>query len=188
MSTNIKRSGEFPDKTKTKTTTITFRLPVNLINELRKDAELAKINLNTFATKIFMSHIQWERYERRMGFLPMTKPFLKEAINQMTSDQIINMAQRIEIENFKNIFTFTRQNHDIDSFIDLLRNWLTVSWMDHTIVNRNGSYYFNIEHDLGFKWSLYVKTLVSELYQDLLGKKVEIKISDNVISFVFSKV
>jgi hypothetical protein len=34
---------------------------------------------------------------------------------------------------------------------------------------------------------LYVKTLVSELYQDILGKRVAIDITEGLISFIFSK-
>ena len=80
-----------------------------------------------------------------------------------------------------------RESHDVSGFIEILRSWLTVSWMDHTIVIRNDQYYLNIQHDLGIKWSLYVKTLVSELYQDILGKRVAIDITDSLISFIFSK-
>jgi hypothetical protein len=40
---------------------------VQLINELRKDAELEKVNLNAFVTRIFANHVEWERYERKMG-------------------------------------------------------------------------------------------------------------------------
>lgn len=175
------------DNARAKTETITFRLPVRLINELRKDAELEKVNLNAFVTRIFANHIEWERYERKMGLLPMTKPFLKDVINRMNDDEIVHLAQKIEKDNLKNIFTFMRQSHDVSDFIEILRSWLTVSWMDHTIVNRNDSYYLNIQHDLGIKWSLYVKILVSELYQDILGKTVGIDITDNLISFIFSK-
>jgi hypothetical protein len=78
-----------------------------------------------------------------------------------------------------------RSNHDIDNFIEVLRTWLTVSWMQHNIENKNGSYLFNIHHDLGIKWSLYVKTLVSELSEDVLGKKAEVKITNDLISLVF---
>jgi negative regulator of genetic competence, sporulation and motility len=105
----------------------------------------------------------------------------------MNDDEIVHLAEKIEKENLKNIFTFMRQSHDVSDFIEILRSWLTVSWMDHTVVNRNDSYYLNIQHDLGIKWSLYVKILVSELYQDILGKRVGIDISDNLISFIFSK-
>jgi hypothetical protein len=39
----------------------------------------------------------------------MTKPFLKEVINQMTDEQVINLAQKIEKNTFKNISTFMRK-------------------------------------------------------------------------------
>jgi hypothetical protein len=169
------------------TETITFRLPTALIDELRKDAELEKINLNAFVSRIFSNHVQWERYERKMGLLPMTKPFLKEVINQLTNDQIINLAQKNEKENFKNILTFMNESHDLDDFVEILRTWLTVSWMQHNIVLRNGSYHFNIQHDLGYKWSLYVQTLVSELSNDILRQRAEIRITENVISIVFPR-
>ena len=171
--------------TKVHTETITFRIPSNLVKELRKEAKLEKISLNAFVYKIFLNHVQWEKYERKVGLLPMTKPFLKEVINQMTDEQIINLAQKIEKNTFKNILTFMRSNHDIDNFIEVLRTWLTVSWMQHNIENKNGSYLFNIHHDLGIKWSLYVKTLVSELSEDVLGKKAEVKITNDLISLVF---
>lgn len=174
------------DTVRVKTETITFRLPMPLLNELRKDAKLEKMNLNAFVTRIFSNHVDWERYERKMGLLPMTRPFLKAVINRMTDEEIVHLAEKIEKQNFKNIFTFMRESHDVSDFIEVLRSWLTVSWMDHTIVNRDGSYFLNIQHDLGIKWSLYVKTLVSELYQDILGKRVEIDITDNMISFIFS--
>lgn len=169
------------------TETITFRLPSALLEELRKDAELEKINLNAFVTRIFTNHVQWERYERKMGLLPMTKPFLKEVINQLTNDQIMNLAQKIEKENFKNILIFMNESHDVGDFVEILRTWLTVSWMQHNIVLRNGTYHFNIQHDLGYKWSLYVQTLVSELSTDILQRRAEIKITDNVISIVFPR-
>jgi hypothetical protein len=170
---------------KIKTETITFRLPSAFIEELRKEAELEKISLNAFVTKIFSNHIQWERYERKVGLLPMTKPFLKEVINHMTDEQIVNLATKIEKNTFKNILVFMKESHNLKDFVEILRTWLTVSWMQHNIVLRNSSYRFNIQHDLGAKWSLYVKTLVSELSQDILGKKTEIKISDNTISLIF---
>jgi hypothetical protein len=170
-----------------RTETITFRLPSFLIDELRKDAELEQVSLNSAVTRIFSNHIQWERYERKVGLLPMTKPFLKEALNQMTDEQIINLAHKIEKESFKNILRFMKENIELDDFLKFLRTWLTASWMQHNITIRNDSYRFNIQHDLGIKWSLYVKTLVSELCQDVLGgKAVDIKIDDNLISLVFT--
>ena len=143
--------------------------------------------MNALVTRIFSNHVEWERYERKVGLLPMTKPFLKEVLNQMTDGQVINLAYKIEKESFKGILRFMKENIELDDFLRFLRTWLTASWMQHNIVIKNDSYRFNIQHDLGIKWSLYVKTLVSELCQDVLGRAVDIKINDNLISLVFTE-
>jgi hypothetical protein len=170
---------------KVNTETITFRLPSNLIDGLRKEAESDRISLNSLVTKIFANHIQWEKYERKVGLLPMTRTFLKEVVNQLSEEQIASMAQRTEKETFKNILTFMRESHSIEDFIFILRTWLNVSWMQHNIEQKDGYYRFHIQHDLGIKWSIYVKIVVSELSEDILNRKVQVKISASTISLVF---
>ena len=116
----------------------------------------------------------------------MTKPFLKEVLNQMTEEQVIGLAHKIEKDSFKSILRFMNENIELEDFLRFLRTWLTASWMQHNIEIKNGSYYhFNIQHDLGIKWSLYVKTLVSELCHDVLKLPVDVMIDDNLISLMF---
>ena len=59
--------------------------------------------------------------------------------------------------------------------------------MQHSIEERDGYYRFHIQHDLGIKWSIYVKILVSELSEDIINKKVQVKISASTISLVFQQ-
>ena len=97
-----------------------------------------------------------------------------------------SLAHKIEKDSFKSILRFMNENIELEDFLRFLRTWLTASWMQHNIEIKNGSYYrFNIQHDLGIKWSLYVKTLVSELCHDVLNITVDVKIDDNLISLVF---
>jgi hypothetical protein len=172
---------------KTKTETVTFRFPSSLIDELRMDAELQGISLNNYAAKIFSNHIQWERYERKVGLLPMTEAFLREVLSQLTDEQIVNLAQRLEKQKFTNILAFMKNSHEVDDFVEVIRAWLTVSWMQQNIEVRDGKYYFKIQHSLGSKWSLYVKTLLSELSYDILGRKADISIVGDTLTFVFTK-
>jgi hypothetical protein len=83
------------DSSKKKTETVTFRLPSPVVEELRSDAELEGISLNNYVAKIFSNHLQWERYERKVGLLPMTESFLSEVLNQLTDQQIVNLAQKL---------------------------------------------------------------------------------------------
>ena len=181
------RGDDDSDSKKTKTETVTFRLLSSLIDELRMDAELEGISLNNYVAKIFSNHIQWERYERKVGLLPMTEAFLREVLSQLTDEQIVNLAQRLEKQKFRNILAFMKDSHDVEDFVEVMRAWLTVSWMQQNIEVRDEKYYFKIQHSLGTKWSLYVKTLISELSHDILGKKADISIVGDTILFVFAK-
>jgi hypothetical protein len=138
-------------------------------------------------TRIFSNHVQWERYERKVGLLPMTEAFLSEVLNQLSDQQIVNLAQKLEKQKFRNIIAFMKDSHGVSYFVEVMRAWLTVSWMQQNTEVRDGTYYFKIQHSLGPKWSLYVKTLISELSQDILGRKAEISIVGDTISFVFAK-
>ena len=104
----------------------------------------------------------------------------------MTEEQVISLAYKIEKDSFKRILGFMNENIELEDFLRFLRAWLTASWMQHNIEIKNGSYYrFNIQHDLGIKWSLYVKTLVSELCRDVLSITVDVKVDDDLISLMF---
>jgi len=183
----VPRGDDDSDAKRIKTETVTFRLPSSLIGELRMDAELEGVSLNNYVAKIFSNHIQWERYERKVGLLPMTEAFLREVLSQLTDEQIVNLAQRLEKQKFTNILAFMKNSHDVEDFVEVMRAWLTVSWMQQSIEVRDGKYYFKIQHSLGTKWSLYVKTLISELSYDILGRKSDIYILGDTLSFVFAK-
>jgi hypothetical protein len=183
----VPRGDDDSDSKKTKTETVTFRLPSSLVDELRMDAELERVSLNNYVAKIFSNHIQWERYERKVGLLPMTEAFLREVLSQLTEEQIVNLAQRLEKQKFTNILAFMKNSHDVEDFVEVIRAWLTVSWMQQSIEVRDGKYHFKIQHSLGTKWSLYVKTLISELSYDILGRKSDIRILGDTLSFVFTK-
>jgi hypothetical protein len=183
----VPRGDDDSDAKRTKTETVTFRLLSSLIGELRMDAELEGVSLNNYVAKIFSNHIQWERYERKVGLLPMTEAFLREVLSQLTDEQIVNLAQRLEKQKFTNILAFMKNSHDVEDFVEVMRAWLTVSWMQQSIEVRDGKYYFKIQHSLGTKWSLYVKTLISELSYDILGRKSDIRILGDTLSFVFTK-
>lgn len=174
------------DSVKGKTETITFRLPSALIGELRRDAEVEGVSLNSYASKIFSNHILWERYERKVGLLPMTEAFLRETLHQLSDEQVVNLAQKLEKQRFKNILAFMNDNPTVADFVELIRTWLNVSWMQQNVEVHDKTYQFKIQHNLGSKWSLYVRTLVTELAQDVLGKKINVKTMGETIAFSFS--
>jgi hypothetical protein len=168
-----------------KTETITFRLPISTIKGLKRDAQFEGISLNSLAMRVFSNHLLWEKYERKVGLLPMTKTFLENVIEKMTDQEIVNLAEKIEKETFKSILVFMKRERSKKEFVSILRTWLSVSWMQHSLELRDdGNYHFTIRHELGKNWSLYIKTLVSELYHDSFSNNIQIDTTSSTISIV----
>ena len=168
-----------------KTETMTFRLPVSIVKSLKNDAEFEKVSVNSLAIRIFSDHISWEKYERKVGLLPMTKVFLENAVAKMTEHEVVRLAEKNEKDYFKSIIIFMKREHSKKEFIKILRSWLSVSWMQHILeLKDDGNYYFMIRHDLGGNWSLYIKTLLSVLYRDSFDDDIIIKTTKSTISIV----
>lgn len=165
--------------------TNTFRLTSSLVDELRKEADLEKINLNALVIKILSNHVLWEKYERKVGLLPMTKPFVKDSIRRLDEDKIKTLAKEIEKDTFSNILRFMKGSYSVEEFVEILRAWLNVAWMQHNIEKQKDVYVFKIQHDLGSKWTLYVETLIRELFHDIMGKPLEVKSTKGNITLVF---
>jgi hypothetical protein len=171
-----------PDK---KSQVSTFRLPASLIAELKKEASYEKVNFNSLVTKILSNHVLWGRYERKVGLLPMTKPFVNAAIHRLEDKEIITLAKVIEKETFSNILRFMKREYTVNDFVEIVRAWLNVAWMQHNVEQNQNSYIFTIQHELGEKWSLYVETLIKELFYDIINKKLEIKSTRGNITLIF---
>lgn len=171
--------------TKKQSKTISFRLDPDLIEEIKNDAEHEKINVNALVSKILANHILWERYERKLGLLPMTKPFVQHAIGKMKNDEIIHLAEEVEKDTFSDILNFMKGEYTVEDFIEILRSWIYVAWMQHDVTKTKNGYTFRINHDLGEKWSLYVKTLVTELFHDIVQKRLEVKSTKNTVTLSF---
>ncbi|MGD8708653.1 MAG: hypothetical protein PVI88_08240 [Nitrosopumilaceae archaeon] len=168
-----------------KTKTVSIRIPSSLIEELKHEAEVERINFNSLVLKILENHILWEKYERKVGLLPMTKPFVKHAVQNLSKKEIIHLAEVIEKDTFSDILNFMKGDYSIDDFIEILRTWLNVAWMQHGIDKKKNKIIFKIQHDLGENWSLYVKTLATELFHDIIGEKLEVKLTKTTITLVF---
>ena len=119
------------DSSKKKSKTVSFRLDSSLIEEMKDEAELEKINVNALVSKILTNHFLWERYERKLGLLPMTKPFVEHSINKMKNDEIIHLAEEVEKDTFSDILNFMKGEYTVEDFIEILRSWIHVASMQH---------------------------------------------------------
>ena len=73
----MKNEEDNPNLNKTvKTRSITFRLESTIIEELQAEAEYRETSLNVLINQVLRRYSNWERYENKMGMLPIPKVIL----------------------------------------------------------------------------------------------------------------
>jgi predicted transcriptional regulator len=168
---------------KKRTSVTSFRLDEDIAEALRKEAEDEEITLNVLANQIFRHYVEWERDAQRAGFIPIARELLVSIINEISDRRIEEIVRSVGKEVSKDQILYMKSNYDLDSFLSWLgaRNRTSGFAQKHVVDGKNHEYI--IQHDLNMKWSLYVKTLIEVILDDVYKKKVDFELTPGTVVF-----
>ena len=169
--------------------TLSFRLNLDIVDKLRIESEQNNISLNNLTNQILQNYVDWDRLESKAGMIPVAKRLLSEAFNDMSDDEVIKLATNVGRDTLNDIILFMKSKIDLDSLLSWLELWLkknSTAGFSHTM--ENDIHTCIMKHDLGQKWSLYHKTVLELILDEVLGKHVDITISNTTLLFKFEDV
>lgn len=170
-----------------KTNTMTFRLDEEIIERLRTESKNREISTNTLVNQALKRFLDWDMYQTKIGLVSVNRPVFVEVFGKFTQKEIIEIATRVGKNEVRDIALFMKGKIDLDSFI---------SWFEMRMMNSSVQVSHSIEkdihtyvmkHDLGKNWSIYHKTILELIFEEVLKKKMDVKYNKNMISFQFSK-
>lgn len=91
-----RRDAQYSSDYHKKTRSITFRLDSFTIDELQREADQKEISLNVLVNQVLKRYSDWDRYENRIGMMPVPKVMLSSLI-----DKAIILAKNNGIENIE---------------------------------------------------------------------------------------
>ena len=165
MDSTIKRQQHTPKKEKTRS--ITYRLPVKLVEAIEAEAMNSNISHNVMARQILEKYIQWDRFANKIGIIPVPKKILDTLGIEMTSgeiNEIINVIKPV----IKDTVLFIKGKYDLKRCIETLEDYMRASGMksDHRIEGE--LHHFIIQHELGSNWSIFTEQLLQEIFKEFL--------------------
>lgn len=191
----MKNEEDNPNLNKTvKTRSITFRLESTIIEELQAEAEYRETSLNVLINQVLRRYSNWERYENKMGMLPIPKVILSSLMDEIMRigkekgiEDIIAFRTAIIKELSLTAFTFLKdsvllmkKNYNIKTVLEVLEQYMKVVGInsDHRIED-DGKHIYVIQHRLGENWSLFIKEFLILLFENLGKVKVDISSTQN---------
>lgn len=165
MDSTVKRQQHTPKKEKTRS--VTYRLPVKLVEEIETEAMNHNISHNVMARQILEKYIQWDRFADQIGMIPVPKKILDTLGIEMSAteiNEIINIIKPV----IKDTVLFIKGKYDLKRCIETLEDYMRASGMksDHRIEGE--LHHFIIQHELGGNWSIFTEQLLQEIFKEFL--------------------
>lgn len=195
-------TNEFPDQKDTqyhsdypkKTRSISFRLDSSIINELQREADQKEISLNVLVNQVLKRYSDWDRYENRIGMMPVPKVMLSSLIDKAITiaknngiediepyrDGIIKQAAEIAFSLMKDSVLFMKKQYNLWVVLSVLEEYMKVSGIkaDHKI-EAGRKHVFIIQHELGENWSLFTRELLRLIFENLAKVRIKSSITPN---------
>ncbi len=165
------------------TSSISFRLPENLVDEIKTEAQLNEVTPNVLVSNILERYTRWDSTATKAGFIPVTKVLLRELIERLQDKELEEVAELVERKEFADISLLMRNEFDIDSFLDIIKMRAEVSGYPYRHTVKQNTHTCTIQHDLGAKWSIYLSARYKAALEDLGIPSFEFRSSPNTIQF-----
>jgi hypothetical protein len=166
--TEVKRQKHL--RVKEKTRNVTYRLPVHIVEELETEAMNRNISQNVLAKQVLGKFISWDRFADKIGMIPVPRKILESLGSKMDPNDINTIINTIKPIITNNVM-FIKGKYDLKRCIETLEDYMRASGMnsDHRV--EGSLHHFVIQHELGFKWSLFTAQLLKEIFNEFLPQQ-----------------
>lgn len=166
---------------------MTFRIDESILNVLKEESERKDISLNTLVNHVLKQYVDWDMYAAKAGMIPIAKPVVSALFDKMTPPEIIELASKVGQSAIHDIALFMKSRMDLQSFLSWFEMRMKNSSIELSHKAENSIQTYVIKHDLGYNWSLYHRTLLQLMFNQIFERQVDISIYDTTLMFQFSE-
>ncbi len=167
---------------------MTFRLDENIIKELRNESGNRKISTNTLVNQALRQFLDWGMYESTIGFVMINKQVFVHVFGKLSQKEIVSVATNVGKDEVKNMALFMKGKIDIKSFLSWFELRMINSSVQVSHIHEDNHFHrYVMKHELGKNWSVYHKTILELIFEEVFNKKMDVKIDKTMISFEFAE-
>jgi hypothetical protein len=165
---------------------ISFRLHKEQLDQLRQEAKEKRISLNTLASQIVDSYVNFTSRASKAGAIPVSRLALEVLLEGYTEDQIKAMAERIVNMGGEDSTLMLQGRYDFEALLQSFESWLKAADFPyrhmHTTNMHRSRHSFIVQHDMGRKYSVFAAEGFKTYFEPWITQEIEYSITDNIIS------
>jgi hypothetical protein len=165
------------------TESITLRFHKHILDRLRKAAEDKQVSLNTLLNQIAIQHLDWHAHAAKAGFITVRKGSIIKMLEKIPEKDIVEIAGYLARKQSKEFVMMLRNEYSLTSALDVIETWIEIAGYSYRHEVRGSEHFFIVQHDMGMKWSLYLREIYRFIFEDFGLSRVDFDSTENALSF-----
>jgi hypothetical protein len=165
------------------TESVTLRLDKDILDKLRKEAKEKQVSLNVLMGQLALQHLDWHAHSVKAGFITVRRGKIMKILEKITEKDIVEIAEYVAKKESKGFVMMLRNEYNITSALEVIETWIKISGYYYRHELRGSEHSYLIQHEMGKKWSLYLRELYRFIFEDFGLPRVDFDVSDDMLSF-----
>lgn len=165
--------------------THSVRMEERLYKSIKEEASTRSISFNNLVNQVLQKYIEFDRFVPKFQFMLFHKKLITNGLEGLSDDAIDRRGEAMGAPFAKDLLLTMGLPLNRDSFLYLVDTILPL-YKNFYSCEKQGAgdqQEFYMRHDLGRKWSLFLKGYISSAHKGVLGQDVSIELLDNGIRF-----
>jgi hypothetical protein len=164
----------------------TVRLPENLDQVLILEAKSRGLSPNALVSKILTTFAEWDRFASRFHFISLTSDLVKGILDQVDNEKLEHVAEARGSHTPKEAMLFWFKEVSVENLLRFLSDWCKYGgYGEFEFQVAQAHYMFTIQHELGPKWSLFLKTYIEAALSKIFHLRAEFETTESAVMAKF---
>lgn len=170
-----------------KSSVISVRVDEDTKTKLEVESEMKSLTLNTLVGQIITKHTSWDRFAEDIGFVFLTKPFLRAILSHVPEKEMTTIAVTVCRGAMKDATVYMYGEMTFETYMKSLDLWLEASHIPFRHIKTESTDRYVIQHEIGLQFSHYLITVINAVLNELKLKAAKQEITDQSIGFVIER-
>ncbi len=167
---------------KSRTLLRTVRIDQQLDSLLQRDAKAKKLSLNALVNTILTKYAEWNRYMEKFGHICLTRDAFKAILESADGDKLSRIAEQVGTRIPKEVTLFWFKDLNLAAFLSYVSLFCRYGQVaQYEMETEGNNYTITGHHDLGEKWSNFLRHFVEQGMKTTLGITPKIETSPNLV-------
>ncbi|TLZ43985.1 MAG: hypothetical protein E6K19_05855 [Methanobacteriota archaeon] len=144
------------------------------------------ISLNSLANRQLRQYAEWDRVERKLGYVTVRDRVLRSILDRLSEDEVIALGRALGEVEVREYVTFNWRTMSLENFLHFVDNYARYSGQFRVEHHREQDHTLVFFHRLGTKWSVYLEAFMNSALEAALGQKASSQRTDESVALTFS--